>query len=70
MTNVGPIVGERTTGFSGDVLEIVTRDNDGAIMTESWRLRRNGQQLERQVSIIKGSRDLYRLRESYVRESG
>ncbi len=70
MTNVGPIVAERTTGFNGDVLEITTLDDAGGLMKESWRVRRNGRQLERRVTIVKGKRDLYSLRETYVRDNG
>ncbi|MEM1174529.1 MAG: hypothetical protein AAGI27_06925 [Pseudomonadota bacterium] len=70
MTNVGPIVGERTTGFNGDVLEVITLDDAGGLMTESWRVKRSGRQLERRVTIIKGKRDLYELRETYVRDPG
>ncbi|MEM6513985.1 MAG: hypothetical protein AAF660_13310 [Pseudomonadota bacterium] len=69
MTNVGPIVAERTTGFRGKVLEIVTQDDDGAVMTESWRLQRSDRQLERSVVIVKGNKQLYRLRETYRREA-
>ncbi len=70
MTNVGPIPGERTTGFKGETLEIVTLDDDGAQMTETWRLQRRGDVLERRVSIVRRNKDLYSLRESYRRTGG
>ncbi len=70
MTNVGPIAGERTTGFRGESLEIITLDDDGAQMTETWRLQRRGDVLERRVRIVRGKKDLYDLRESYRRTGG
>ncbi len=70
MANVGPIAGERTTGFRGESLEIITLDDDGAQMTETWRLQRRASALERRVTIVKGNKELYSLRETYRRTDG
>ena len=52
MVNVGPIQGQRVSGWDGGTFVIETMDESGTVLTESWSLEEGGDVLVREVSIV------------------
>ena len=50
MVNVGPIQAERVSGWEGGAYVVVTRDKEGTVLTESYRLQ-DADTLVRRVQI-------------------
>ncbi len=57
--SVGPIEAQRVSGWQNDSFVIQTLDDDGAILTESWRLSDDATILLREISIVKGDKETY-----------
>lgn len=49
--SIGPIEAQRATGWIGDTLEIRTLDEEGALLTERWRLEDGGSRLIREITL-------------------
>jgi hypothetical protein len=50
--SVGPIKAQRSAGWVGDRLVVKTLDEDGALLTETWRLQDQGSALVRQIELM------------------
>jgi hypothetical protein len=50
--SVGPVVAQRVSGWEGTTYAIETLDEDGALMTETYRLTDGGDTLARTISIV------------------
>lgn len=50
--NVGPIVADRVSGWSGSAYIIETLDEQGAKLIETYRLSEDGSRLTRTISIV------------------
>ncbi len=50
--SVGPIEAQRSAGWVGETLEVKTLDEDGALLTERWTLKGNGDELVREVRLV------------------
>ena len=59
VVSVGPIEAKRVSGWENGSYVIQTLDNDGAILTESWRPVDEGKALVRELSIVKGDQEKY-----------
>ncbi len=59
LISVGPIEAQRVSGWQGDSYVARTLDDDGAILTESWRLSENAKVLVREISIVRRDKQLY-----------
>ena len=57
--SVGPIEAQRVSGWQDDSFVIQTLDDDGAILTESWRLSDDAKVLLREILIVKGDKKTY-----------
>ena len=57
--SVGPIEAQRVSGWEDESFVIRTLDDDGAILTEAWRLTDNATALVREISIVKGEKEKY-----------
>ena len=57
--SVGPIEAQRVSGWENDSFVIQTLDDEGAILTEAWRLSENAKVLLREISIVKGKKEKY-----------
>ncbi len=51
VATVGPIAAERVSGWDGESFVVETLDGDGAQLTETWSLQRDGAELKRQVRV-------------------
>lgn len=67
--SVGPIEAQRATGWAGDTLEIRTLDDDGAMLTERWRLEDGGLRLVRDVTLEHKDETLMRGRQVFRRQT-
>ena len=63
MVSVGPIEAQRVSGWTGDVLVIETMDEDGHVLTESWRLANGGAVLVRDIRIARGEDEEFSTRQ-------
>ena len=57
--SVGPIEAQRVSGWENGSFVIQTLDDEGAILTEAWRLSENAKVLLREISIVKGKKEKY-----------
>lgn len=65
--HVGEITAERASGWDGDSYLIETVDEDGAMLTDRYRLIDEGEHLERTIEIKRGKRTLLDRRLVYDR---
>jgi len=63
---VGPISGQRVSGWTDDAFVIETMDSDGVILTERWRLVEGGGQLLREIRIMNRGREELATRQLFV----
>ena len=68
IVNVGPIEAQRVSGWDGDRFIAETMDEDGYILTESWRLDENGTRLVRNISIAREDKTVHEARQVFERE--
>ena len=66
--SVGPIEAQRVSGWVGETLLIETLDEDGYLLTESWRLEADGTLLARDVTISKGDKQTLALQQVFERD--
>jgi hypothetical protein len=65
--SVGPIEAQRVSGWVGDSLLIETMDEEGYLLSESWRLRDGGAVLSRDVQITRGNEQTMSLQQVFDR---
>jgi len=65
--NVGPIAAERVSGWEDGRYVIQTVDAVGALLTETYSLRDNGQQLVRTATIVYKEQETLSLRQVFDR---
>jgi len=65
---VGPIEAQRVSGWEGGAFVVQTLDNDGAILSERWRLA--GDTLVRDITISRGEQKQYSVQQQFDRYSG
>jgi len=59
VVSVGPIEAQRVSGWQNGSFIIQTLDEEGAILTESWRLAENGKVLVREISQTQGNKETF-----------
>ncbi|MGB5625884.1 MAG: hypothetical protein WBM61_09140 [Woeseiaceae bacterium] len=59
VVSVGPIEAQRVSGWQNGSFVIQTLDEEGAILTESWRLVENGKVLVREISQTQGNKETF-----------
>lgn len=59
IVSVGPIEAQRVSGWQNGGFVIQTLDEEGAILTESWRLAENGKVLVREISQTQGKKETF-----------
>lgn len=59
VVSVGPIEAQRVSGWQNGSFVIQTLDEEGAILTESWRLAENGMVLVREISQTQGNKETF-----------
>lgn len=59
IVSVGPIEAQRVSGWQNGSFVIQTLDQEGAILTESWRLAENGKVLVREISQTEGNKETF-----------
>lgn len=67
MVSVGPIEAQRVSGWEAGSFVVETLDADGALLTETWRLGENRATLIRDVSVVRGEREQFALRQVFDR---
>ena len=65
--NVGPIEADRVSGWVDDRYVVKTLDRQGALLTETWGLEDDGEQLIRTISIVYAEEHLLDLRQRFDR---
>ena len=66
IASIGPIRAQRSSGFRGEALEILTLDEDRALLSERWQIVA-GDRLQRRVSITRKDKTLLGIVETYRR---
>ncbi len=66
--SVGPIEAQRVSGWRDGVFVVETLDEDGARLTESWRLADGGRRLVRDVKIVQGDKQKLSMQEQFQRD--
>lgn len=54
---VGPIEAQRVSGWEGRAFVVETLDDQGSLMTETWRLDDGGSTLLRDIAVVRGSKE-------------
>lgn len=65
--NVGPIEADRASGWVDGRYVIQTLDSQGALLTETYALRNDGQQLVRTATIVYAEQETFSLRQVFDR---
>ena len=65
--NVGPIEAERVSGWRNGTYEILTIDEQGALLTDKYVLLEDGEVLERSFSIVYKEEELLSVRQLFDR---
>ena len=65
--SVGPIEAQRVSGWTGETLFIETMDDDGYVLSESWRLGPDGNVLRRDIAIARGDKQTLSLQQLFDR---
>ena len=68
LVSVGPIEAQRVSGWVGETLLIETMDEDGYVLSESWRLDAGGSVLLRDVAITRGDTQTLSLQQLFDRD--
>lgn len=66
--SVGPIEAQRVSGWTGETLLIETMDEDGYVLSESWRLGSDGEVLRRDVTIARDDKQTLSLQQLFDRD--
>jgi hypothetical protein len=65
--NVGPIEAQRVSGWQGRTFVAETMDEDGNVLTESWRLEEGGSLLVRDIAIGDASGTEFAVQQAFSR---
>lgn len=69
VVKIGPIEAQRVSGWEGRVFVVETLDDNGHVMTETWRLDDDGDTLIRDITIVRGGKQKSFSREEFDRSS-
>lgn len=64
---IGPVEAQRVSGWEGESFVVQTLDEQGYVLTETWRLAENGRELVRDISIARRDRQSSFSRQRFVR---
>lgn len=53
---IGPIEAQRVSGWEGRAFVVETLDDQGSVMTETWRLDDTGDTLIRDITVVRGGK--------------
>lgn len=67
VVSIGPVEAQRASGWDGERFVVETLDEGGALLSESWRLRENGQELLRDIVMKRKGRDPVIVRQRFDR---
>ena len=56
VVEIGPIEARRVSGWEGRAFVVETLDDQGSIMTETWRLDDGGNTLIRDIAVVRGGK--------------
>ena len=65
LVKVGPIVAQRSTGWEGNALVVKTLDEEGALLTETYRVQQNV--LTRSIRLVHKNDEKLNYRQVFVR---
>lgn len=65
--SVGPIEAQRVSAWNGMAFVVETLDEQGTLLTESWRLESAGAVLVREISITRGDKQQFSTRQRFDR---
>ncbi len=65
--SLGPIEAQRVSGWEGPAFVVETMDDRGAVLTETWTLATDGQELVREIGIVDDDELLYTMRQVFER---
>jgi hypothetical protein len=69
VVEIGPIAARRVSGWEGRAFVVETLDDQGNIMTESWRLDDDGNTLIRDITVVRGGKQNSFSRQRFDRDS-
>ncbi|MGB5512644.1 MAG: hypothetical protein WBM87_13120 [Woeseiaceae bacterium] len=64
---IGPIEAQRVSGWEGRAFVVETLDDEGSIMTETWRLDDGGNTLVRDITVVRGGKQKSFFRQRFDR---
>ena len=64
---IGPIEAQRVSGWEGRAFVVETLDDQGSIMTETWRLDDGGNTLVRDITVARGGKQKSFVRQQFDR---
>ncbi len=67
--SIGPVEAQRASGWDGERFVVETLDEDGALLTESWRLQQGGSELLRDIVMKQPGRDPVIVRQRFDRRA-
>ncbi|MBT8086832.1 MAG: hypothetical protein KJO46_02300 [Gammaproteobacteria bacterium] len=67
VVSVGPIKARRVSGWEDGSFVVQTLDQDGSVLTESWRLVEGGDVLLRSIAVIRGKKQQLAVEERFER---
>lgn len=67
IVSVGPIEAQRVSAWNGMAFVVETLDEQGALLTESWRLESAGAVLVREISITRREKEQFSTRQRFDR---
>ena len=66
---IGPIEARRVSGWEGRAFVVETLDDQGSIMTETWRLDDGGNTLTRDIAVVRGGKQKSFSRQQFDRDN-
>jgi len=67
LVSLGPIEGQRVSGWQGADFIVETMDTQGVTLREVWGLVQEGKELNRDILIVDGEKELYAARQVFDR---
>lgn len=67
LVSIGPIEAQRVSGWENDRFVVETLDDKGAVLTESWRLEGDGDELLRDITLVDKNRPAEVIRQRFDR---
>lgn len=68
LVSVGPIEAQRVSGWQGDRFVVETLDEAGALLSESWELSVDGEELVRRISLTRREDVLFSAEQRFDRD--